>query len=315
METKEKGYIIYSVLILLVLSSIPMTGSTEAIPPPGIYIGLKAKIVVEHENFNDTSVDIVGRVYFDVPITEENGTIHLELFANSTYFTFSSIPILIFDRANRIQDFNFTMLVPYATPGDEYHLVTVNGRILNNNSEMHGQINPTSIIVVVKQNYSFRINSIESSSIRAGHSHSFKVNISNLGNGPDSYSIRIPSLINLSDDGWEIQIHENKSEIPPGQHHIETINIKVPFDEKTGVYKIGFVLESRGAESQRESYEKINGTIQVKVLNNYKDEIIKGLWFATPIAIIILMMVCAIILHNKYRKRNRRLEEEFFRSD
>ena len=297
-------YIICSVIILLSFSSIPILGPTDAnFPSEVVWIRLvNQKITVRHENSTNTSVDVEGNVFLDITIPEDIETISLNISVNSSVFSFQSLPTLAFDRKSRDQDFNFSMIVPYNTPADEEFAVTVEGHFLNYNNSTDGQIYPSSFLVFIQQSHSFSISNIESSSIKAGDSRSFKVNISNNGNGPDRYSIFIPHLDDLIDDGWEIIIHGHKGQIPPGKHHIETIKIEVPFDEKPGKYEIEFVLISTIAESLGNSFEKINGTIHINVLNNFEDEIISALWIGTPVFIIVLFIIGFIIIMRRIKR-------------
>ncbi len=305
MGVKINGYIMWSVMVLLVLSSISVINTAESICPPSdpvVYILLaQTKRTIQHEDSNGTNVTITGEVYCYYEEINESSNIEVELFANSTYFSFSSIPILAFNSQRVYQPFNLSIHAPYDTPIND-HRVFLYGRFLNDtHREIFGQIDPPSCLVVVEQDHSFRINDIETPSIRAGNSRTCKINLTNTGNGQDRYDIRIPDVKNLNDAGWELLIHSHKPKIPSNKYHIGLIDIKVPYDEIPGEYEIDFIIESRIAESKGESYEITNGTIHIKVLNNYKDEIITGLWVLSPIIIIILITVAIILM--KRRKK------------
>ena len=297
MGNEENRYLICFLFIIVIsVSSFPLLRSSEAISEPGVYITLvETKILVEHENFNDTSVRINGFVSYQLPFTYHTDPAFIELYVESANFSFSSIPLLVIDPGNRQQDFNFSVLVPFETPVGELYPISVHGRFVNTNLTRYTPIYPASCLISIKQNHSFRINEIESSSIKAGHSHSFRINFTNVGNGADRYRIIIPSLHKLADDGWEVFVYEFKPSIPPGKHHIGTVNIKVPSDEKPGNYEVDFVLESRMAESNGEPHIMENGTIHVEVLNNYRDELLTGILIVTPISIIIILIVGVLI--------------------
>jgi hypothetical protein len=47
---------------------------------------------------------------------------------------------------------------------------------------------------------------MDTSSIEAGNSQKSDINITNIGNEFDRYSIRIPSLKGFSDDSWQIRV-------------------------------------------------------------------------------------------------------------
>jgi len=288
-------------IIMILGTSVPLFRSSDAISPCASRIVLDdSKKTVEHQNFNDSIVTFTGNVAVTMPMLEDSDSVYFSLTVNSSIFPSSIVPLMVFDRAHHIIEFNFTLLVPFDTPQREKYSISVDGRYGYNLSQMHYTVEPATCIVVIRQYYSLELDCKDKIELRAGNTERIKLNVSNRGNAADRVKIEITNLDQLADRGWKFQLSQDKCGLPANRWKYAPLVIEIPKDEKPGEYKIELVLSSAQAESLGDPSIMDIETITVKVLNNYTEEIVTGAIIAGPI--IMLFAIIMIFVQVKRRK-------------
>jgi uncharacterized membrane protein len=193
------------------------------------------------------------------------------------------------------------LVVPYETPIGEGYPVHLEGKYGYNLSQMYYTSDPASCIIYVKQCYSLDLDCKDWFEIRAGNSERIKLNMTNRGNGGDRPRIEIINLDKLADRGWKFQLSQDKCGLPANKWKYAPLVIEIPKDEKPGEYKIELVLSSAQAESLGDPSIMDVEIIEIKVLNNYTDEIVIGSIIAGPI--IMLIAIISILIQVKRKKK------------
>jgi len=305
MGTEENRCFTFLFIILLLGASIHLLRSCD-----GVSWGMR-RIEITNTGYdyprwkdNETHFTVVGKVI--CPHEGDTPCLYAKLEVNSSIFESTEIELLVFSRSISINNFctSITMSNNVSSGGD--HIVNITGKWGNAIDNLTNELVSDSCRFSVPQYYSWEVGSTESVKVRAGNTVKVLFNTTNLGNGSDRPSIGIVNNDEFTDRGWDIQLSTTKPYIPSGRSMIIPLIIEIPEDEEPGTYEIDILYHSRTAENLGKISEAGTQTLTIKVLNNYKDEIISVSIIAGP---IILLFVIILVLVQFKRKKERRSNE------
>lgn len=303
MGNEENGWFTAVLLVMvLVMSSMPLFKTSIAITPPTTAIYLKQqKIIVRHENQTGAYGYVTGHVIIQASYDEEAVSYYAKLTVSSP-FNSSKIPILVFSPSVSRQDFTFSIIVPFNTSKDEPHIVTVNGSYGSDPEHLNMTLSPVTCIMYIAQYYSWNVSCPDKVKMRAGNAKKVLLNATNTGNDHDKMRIVIMNIDEYYERGWEFQISMVKHYTSAGSSLSIPLIIEVPEDERPGTYEMDLVYISSLAESVGERSHGGDHTLKVEVLNNYKDEIISGVYIIIPMALILMLALIIVLVKRRIGK-------------
>ncbi len=152
-----------------------------------------------------------------------------------------------------------------------------------------------SCILLPRQYYKLSIPQPENVTVRAGNDEKVLIRLLNEGNGADRPRIQIDNLDHLISRGWEVQLSQDKCSLPANRMKVLSIFFHVPSNEVPGTYEIKLTIISAIAESLGEISYIVHRTIEVKVLNNYRDELVTAVWISTPLLILAAVTILVFL--------------------
>ncbi len=289
-------------LLMSIFSSIPIADTVNSISPWPIIIRLEeSKINVSLDGTNDSIASVIGSVNCHFPSNYEQ--LNVTLSVNPSGFDWSPFPsFMIF--TDKVSNHYFTILitVPHNTSSGIPLPVSITGKWEAKSNNMSGGMEVASCILVPRQYYKLSVIQCENTTVRAGNDAKIPIRLLNEGNGADRPRIQIDNLDHLISRGWEVQLSQDKCSLPANRMKVLSIFFHVPSNEVPGTYEIKLIIISAIAESLGEISCIGQRTIEVKVLNNYKDELITAAWISAPLLILVAVTILVISL---YAKRNR----------
>jgi len=285
-------------ILLLLGSTVPLMESSDGIiifANRIIFTNTKATGILDNDTF---TFYFSGEVSCRTPWEEEN--LYVQLIVESP-FENSEIETFVFSRRVNVRNFEITLKAPLDTPREEYYM-SVHGVCGTDPSNLNQTIDPASAILVIPQIFSWDIKCQKSVEITAGRSTEVPFNISNLGNGLDKIRLKITNLDEFKEMGWDLQLSPDIVHMPENSSRQIPMFIDIPDDQRPGSYKMIIKYNSTIEDHFGMYQEDGKLTFMIEVLNDYKDEVLKGLKITAPVILIYLVILVAIDLVRRHKK-------------
>jgi len=195
----------------------------------------------------------------------------------------------------RIQEkipFEVTVYVPPGTPYTTSERVIVTALV---EPFPEGEVNVSSFkgTVTVSQYHQFSVKVSEPYFDLRGRRQSYIINISNEGNGHDTFEIEITNFIGLNYDGWVISLTDSRSNVDYNESGEINISITPPTSIPDGTYEIYVRVGSEQARTLKGLDISENYTIFVEVDRTKSSK--ESSSSLTLLAIIIAILVIALL--------------------
>ncbi len=197
--------------------------------------------------------------------------------------------------------FEASIQVPIETSSRITGQLTISGRWSPDSDGIGGIIENKTAAIFANKYYDLAVGLEERhANANIGDTHGFKCRLINQGNGEDSVKVEIVNLIELTNMSWEVQLSQDKFQIPEKQERILHISVMVGNFTSPGNYSIKLRFFSPEAEALEtaSNIHEMNFTIEVYEVNESE---VPNIGVAQLIAIIILFSVLISLI----RRRNR----------
>ena len=245
-------------------------------------------------------VTFTGEVTAQIPWSPSIQYCIVSMEASAGGWVVSIPPPLIFSKQTRTQSFAMTVQVPPETSHFTQGQLEVSGRWTYSPGRLTGTISTTSAIIVVDQYYQFSVGCEKPYvEVAPGNSLGFRVRLINEGNANDKLRMEITNLKELSDEGWTVQLSQDKFQVPEKQERILTVSVTTPVQWHPWLNEVT-VINLKTISSQAESLGKASDISNYSLYVRQRGVAIPG--FEPTFAIIALALIGAVG-YNLQRKR------------
>lgn len=241
---------IISLFILLAISLI-ITQSSNGIET------LPRVTVILYEKFHDAYVHpdmtgivtIVGVVRVEDPWPEDYSDIKVILSIDAGGWEYEVPEEIELTEVLSSKNFTVTLYVPLETSHSTQASITIAGNWVSESKDRSGLVIPDTATIRIKQYYQFSVSGEENfGSIKCGEKQGFLCRLINEGNGHDRIRLEIVNLDNLTQNGINVTLSQDKFQVPEKQERDFTIEINTSALTVPGNYSIRIRALSAQAE-------------------------------------------------------------------
>jgi len=260
------------------------------------------RVLPEPSNF--TEVRITGVLNSDIkwsPNTEYvMGYFHTDL----TEWNYT-IPDPMNLKSPTPKPFSFTVQVPFNASGATNRTISIWASWIEYPNKERGNFSSDEVKIYIEPYFNLKLQYNDHIRIKAGETGKVYLNVTNYGNIGDAPDIHILNNAELKERGWDLSLSLNKCKFPSGSHQKHPLIIKVPVNERSGIYEIEIELISRtgkhvGAEpfGNYSINVEVDGKLYYDIGPNY---------VATGSLLSLLLIISLGVVLVMMRKRRRRL--------
>ncbi|MFW3146881.1 MAG: choice-of-anchor T family protein [Thermoplasmatota archaeon] len=294
-------------MILLFLGSIfiilPKQGDeAEAVGAPVITIQLaQAKQTAYVAPGQDGIVTFTGTVFAQIPWSPNIQYLQVNLQAEAGGWPVSVPPALTFSRAQKQQSFTVSVQVPPETSKANTGQLSVSGRWSYSPGLGGGTIPASTAIITIDQYYQFSIGCEKPyQQVTPGSSLGFKIRLMNEGNANDQLRVEVTNQDKLNNDGWTIQLSQNKFQVLEKQEQSLTISVTTPVEWNIWKNKVT-TIRIKVMSQQAEGLGKVSDVAEYSLYVREKGFSVPG--FEPAFAVIALAMLSVVFVGVAKRKR------------
>mgnify|MGYP006293004425 FL=1 len=245
-------------------------------------------------------VTFTGEVTAQIPWSPSIQYCIVYMQANAGGWVVSLPPPLIFSKQTRTNNFAMTVQVPPETSYFTQGQLEVTATWRYSPGRLTGTVPPTSAIIKVNQYYQFSVGCEKPYvEVAPGNSLGFRVSLFNEGNGNDKLRMEITNLKDLADEGWTVQLSQDKFQVPEKQERVLTVSVTTPVKWHPWMNKVT-TINLKTVSSQAESLGQPSDISTYSMYVRQRGVAIPG--FEPTFAIIALALIGAVG-YNMQRKR------------
>ncbi|MBN1389948.1 MAG: hypothetical protein JXA22_04830 [Candidatus Thermoplasmatota archaeon] len=295
-------------VMLLMLGSIFIylpkeNDEVEAIGAPAITITItQPRVTAYVAPGQDGIVTFTGKVEAMIPWDPSVQYLIVQLTADAGGWPASNPPALIFNKATKLRDFTLSVQVPVETSKKTQQSLSLTGRWNYSPGITGGTIAASTAIISVEQYYQFSVGCEKPYvQVSPGSSLGFRLRLINEGNAGDRLRVEVKNLKELADQGWTVQLSQDKFAVPEKQEKVLTVSVTTPV--KWNVWKNAVTtIQLRIISAQAESLGQASDIADYSIYVRQKGVSIPG--FEPGLAIIALAMISVLIFGFAKRKRS-----------
>jgi hypothetical protein len=276
----------------------------EAIGGPAITIRItQPRVTAYVAPGQDGIVTFTGTVEAQIPWDPSFQYLIVQLTADAGGWPASNPPALIFNRATKQRDFALSVQVPIETSKKTQQQLSLTGRWSYSPGIGGGTIPASTAIISVEQYYQFSVGCEKPYvQVQPGSSLGFRLRLINEGNSNDRLRVEIKNLKELADQGWTVQLSQDKFAVPEKQEKVLTVSVTTPV--KWNVWKNAVTtVQIRIISAQAESLGEVSDIADYSLYIRQKGVSIPG--FEPAFAIIALAMISVMFFGFAKRKRSK----------
>ncbi|MBN1539944.1 MAG: hypothetical protein JW939_07350 [Candidatus Thermoplasmatota archaeon] len=276
----------------------------EAIGAPAITITItQPRVTAYVAPGQDGIVTFTGRVEAQIPWDPSVQYLIVTLTADAGGWPASNPPALIFNKATKNRDFQLSVQVPVETSKKTQQQLSLTGRWTYSPGITGGTIAASTAIISVEQYYQFSVGCDKPYvQVNPGSSLGFRLRLINEGNAGDRLRVEVKNLKELADQGWTVQLSQDKFAVPEKSEKVLTVSVTTPV--KWHVWKNAVTtIQLRIVSAQAESLGEVSDIADYSLYVRQKGVGIPG--FEPAFAIIALAMISVLLFGFAKRKRSR----------
>lgn len=298
--------ILISLILISIIPSNAISESTQLDDLVVIHINETEQTAAPNPNAEGT-VEFTGRVSAETP--QQGRTIVVDLSTSDPWDTSTITPTEVqFSVDNTVDKlFTVTVSVPAGESSSKIGTLRVTGKWQITPGTLSGDCTPASASVYVRQYFYFTVDSpkpvLDS---LPGTQEEFKLDITNEGNGPDNFLVEIQNIDQLTDNGFNINIEQQRIEILENEKQTVNIRVRSPSSsEGVGEHLILVAVTSENGEAEGLGPDFISLTLKVESAG-----ILLVPEVYIPLIIIIAVVIVAVFWIRKKRKKKKQELDE-----
>lgn len=249
----------------------------------------------------DGVVTFTGYVTASIPWSPNIQYLQVTLTAEAGGWAVSVPPALTFNKATKQQDFQLAVQVPVETSQKTQGQLSISGRWRYSPGSLGGTIDPATAIIVVKQYYQFSVGCDKPyRQVGPGSSLGFQIRLINEGNAADQLRVEISNLDKLANQGWTVQLSQDKFSVPEKQEKVLTVSVTTPVEWNVWKNKVD-TIRLRIVSAQAERLGDISDIADYSLYIRQRGFSIPG--YEPVLAIMALTIMAVMMVGFVKRKR------------